>query len=739
MPLPFTKITDTEAQDRRDRVKIRNRIISIITLLLTIIVLFSFLVNYKGFKDWQQIDANLIIFVAVNVNIVLLTTVFYMILRNLFKLIYERKRPFTGFNLKTKLIIAFVALSLPSTAFHLLASGFMAFIFENWSQGEYRQLLENAQLVTGEISARREEQLRKLGEKIMPYLPKTREGYVAQTNGNGGWLSGYTPRHQGGLFIYDEGDRVIARWVSSEEIEKIWKQPPPQNMANPKGAYWVERETDQALERLLIPLPNENKGMRLEVFQMVSPELSTALIGLGRNQSSSRVLTRELAPLMLTFLVVMTLSIILAATWIAFYLARGFTAPIEQLSDATQRVSEGELGYQVDQKALGPLEADFKDVVSSFNAMSRQLAEQRKLLMTATDDLRSSHHTLGERNRLVELLLENIDAGIVSLDPRGNITALNRTAKRLVPTKLDVWEGRHFGLVLPKDMVGLLESLLEKLPEESQRQITQNLNLGDNRRSSIIEVTLLGLESHEGQSEGVVVMLKDVTAMQRNQRALAWREVARRVAHEIKNPLTPIQLSAQRIRRKYLDGGDTDTQVLDQSTETIINAVTSLKKMVNEFSQFASLPEAKPVPDNINQVIEEVAQLYQSGLPDSVALELDLDKKLPEFPLDREQIKRVFTNLIDNAVAALNGGGKVSVQTKYDKKAHVINVEVVDDGAGVPESVRSRMFEPYTSTKEGGTGLGLTIVNQIVSDHNGYIRYNDRKPKGSVFSMEFRV
>jgi two-component system nitrogen regulation sensor histidine kinase NtrY len=254
-----------------------------------------------------------------------------------------------------------------------------------------------------------------------------------------------------------------------------------------------------------------------------------------------------------------------------------------------------------------------------------------------------------------------------------------------------------------------------------------------------VEVSTLPLETGEGERAGLVVMIEDVSNLQRTQRALAWREVAKRVAHEIKNPLTPIQLSAQRIRRRYLDSLAEDGMVLDQCTQTIINEVASLKTMVNEFSQFAKLPESRLIPDDLNAVIGEMARFYQGGLPDSIQIALELDERLPRLPLDREQMKRVFTNLIDNAAASIRGHGTITLRTAYLADACAVLAEVLDDGMGVPEEVRGRLFEPYTSTKEGGTGLGLTIVNQIVSDHEGYIRYSDRKPHGSVFSIELPV
>ncbi|MCH9046695.1 MAG: PAS domain S-box protein, partial [SAR324 cluster bacterium] len=502
------------------------------------------------------------------------------------------------------------------------------------------------------------------------------------------------------------------------------------------GFYWSERFQERALRRLLLPLPDST--LKVEVLELATPELTGALTTLNRKQGS-QFFSRDLAAPLLTFLVVMTLLIIFAATWIAFYLARGFVTPIERLDDATHRVSEGELGYQVDQASLGPLEADFHGLVNSFNTMSRQLKEQNLQLLHTTEDLLNSHHELGERNRLVELLLENIDAGIISLSQQGNVTALNRSAKRLVPPRQESWQGRHYRVVFGRELVELLDDMLERLRGESKRQVARNLTLLTNRKSVIVEVTLLALEDKNAQAEGTVALLKDVSAMQRNQRALAWREVARRVAHEIKNPLTPIQLSAQRIRRKYLNRLDGDGEVLDQCTETIISEVSSLKKMVNEFSDFAKLPESKPIPGDLNAVIDDLSKFYENGLPENVKLELMLDADLPQLPIDKEQMKRVFTNLIDNAVASLQTGGVITIRTTYDARAQAIEVEVMDNGMGVPDHIRSRMFEPYTSTKEGGTGLGLTIVNQIVSDHNGYIRYSDRKPTGTVFSMEFRL
>ncbi|HEX7928209.1 MAG TPA: PAS domain-containing sensor histidine kinase, partial [bacterium] len=437
-------------RDKQERLKIRNRLIGVVSLFVIIIVLFLFLLNYSGLHDWGNLDGNLTIFVAVSVNIVLLTTVFYLILRNLFKLVYERKKSIGGVGLKTKLIIAFVALSLPSTAFHLMASGFMAFLFETWSKGEHSKALKSTRVVVESLAQREDQLLRRQAEDLLAYLPKEVRAY-RRTN----WLSGYRPRHQGGVFVYGPEQELLAQWVSSPEILTLWQPPPKDYFANKGEFYWNERTEKRTLKRLLLPVPDSNPPIRVEVVEVTPPDLSQAIDALTREQADKVFLGRDLLVLVLSMLVVMTVFIIFAATWMAFYLARGFVTPVEKLADATERVSQGDLGYQVGHGSLGPLEGDFANLVDSFNMMSRQLKEQRRQLIKSSEDLRSSHEQLSERNRLVELLLENIDAGIISLDREGRVNTINRAALRLVPPLTEPWQGRGFRIVLPRELARL--------------------------------------------------------------------------------------------------------------------------------------------------------------------------------------------------------------------------------------------------------------------------------------------
>jgi two-component system nitrogen regulation sensor histidine kinase NtrY len=245
------------------------------------------------------------------------------------------------------------------------------------------------------------------------------------------------------------------------------------------------------------------------------------------------------------------------------------------------------------------------------------------------------------------------------------------------------------------------------------------------------------LRDDDGSILGVMLFLEDITQIQKVQRMEAWREVARRIAHEIKNPLTPIQLSAERLRKRYAKMLQGDGAILDKCTTTIIQQVDELKKLVNEFSQFARLPTAQLVSSDLNEIVREALFLFKEG-HDGVQFQFN-GAIIPPLELDREQIKRVLLNLLDNAVAAVGGNGEVRLSTRHDPVRAVVTLEITDDGCGLAPEIRTRIFEPYFSTKENGTGLGLTIVRQIIEDHRGYIRVWPNDPKGTRFTIEFPV
>ena len=711
----------------------------VLLLLLIVLVLFSM---QKGFSVLEHSGSQLMVFVAINVNIVLLAIVFYLIARNLLKLSYERRRHVLGVNLKTKLITSFIILSLPAMGFHLFASYFIATNLESWLKGQQESVIQSAQ----NVSDAYHQNLRKTME--LQHLIWT--NYIIESKGE---FSAIKPLKnvEANVSIYSEDQELLDQWMQNEISQTYWTAPSLNEWYQIKSnkQIWFTKELeDRIIYRHITPVSYENKQLFLEIFYPASPYSSNAISEIISQGHNTRFLTESedlVRGYYLIIFLLMTLFIIFVATWLAFYLARGFVQPIEDLALATQRVSEGELGFQV--KLQGPLDKDFALLMKSFNSMSRDLLEHQIALNKTTSNLQDSHRTLESQIRFVELVLENITTGVMSLDVEGHIEILNHSAKQMLQLKPGVDTGRHYRDVLEEESLQQFEEMVEQIKADKERSISQNLIVHKKDGPVEVSATLLVLQNSEGQSAGMVCVYNNITEIQRLQRARAWREVARRIAHEIKNPLTPIQLSAERINRKYA-GEVSDDVALHQSTQTIINEVQHLKRMVSEFSNFAKIPESNPQISDLNQIIMNALHLFHENLPARISLTTDLSKSLPQLPLDSEQIRRVIINLVDNSISSIEkkgtlsrifNQGKIIIRTRHVPDLNIICMDVEDNGTGIAPEISDQLFEPYTTTKEHGTGLGLTIVSQTISDHNGFTRFRNLETGGVCFTIELPV
>jgi two-component system nitrogen regulation sensor histidine kinase NtrY len=323
------------------------------------------------------------------------------------------------------------------------------------------------------------------------------------------------------------------------------------------------------------------------------------------------------------------------------------------------------------------------------------------------------------------------------MDEKGRITTINTSAEQMLEVKGETLLDQEFSGVLDKEFVGQIEELLTEMKTSKRDSIEKQITLDLKEKSLSLLVNLTALKDEQGNPMGVVAVFDDLTQLIKAQRMAAWREVARRIAHEIKNPLTPIQLSAQRLRKRYLERLQEDGVVFDESTRTIIKQVEELKGMVNEFSSFARMPASVLGPNHLNEIIQETLILFQSAHK-NIRFEF-IPHELPVLNIDREQMKRVMINLIDNSITAIGNEGEVKIETDYDSKLRMVRLEVSDNGCGITDEDKRRLFEPYFSTKKSGTGLGLTIVNTIIADHNGYIRVRDNDPRGTTFLIELPV
>ena len=433
-------------------------------------------------------------------------------------------------------------------------------------------------------------------------------------------------------------------------------------------------------------------------------------------------------------LLLFSLVIVLFATWWGLRIAKGVTTPIRLLAEGTELVAKGDLSVVIPQES----DDEIGFLVNSFNQMTQDLRE-------ALSGLELSNAELDERRAYMEIVLRNVDAGVVSLDAEGRIGTINPAAERLlaVAPGVSVIGSKLEEVLEQPELVEVIRELQGQTRVGIRESVRRQALVPSGEDVRTLSVTLSLLQDDEGRSLGSVIVFDDYTQEVRAQRMAAWREVARRIAHEIKNPLTPIQLSAQRIRRRFRDRlGDApeDAQVLDECVDTITSQVEGLKVLVNEFSNFARLPAAKPRPDDLNQLVQEAISSYAGA--EGVVFHTELDDSLPKIDFDREQLRRVLTNLIDNGCAAIADAGRdgsVTVRTFHDAPLQTVRLEIEDDGVGVRPEDRRRVFEPYFSTKDHGTGLGLAIVSRIVADHHGYIRVHERKPAGTCFIVELPV
>jgi two-component system nitrogen regulation sensor histidine kinase NtrY len=448
-----------------------------------------------------------------------------------------------------------------------------------------------------------------------------------------------------------------------------------------------------------------------------------------------RVLKRPLEGVYLSFFLMMTLLVLVSATWVGLYLAKRITRPVQLLAAGAREIAAGHLDHRI----VPETRDEFGGLVEAFNSMAGELAASQRRLERSRLDLEHKNVESEQRRRYIETILERIATGVISLDAQGRVSTINGAAMRLL--KLDpLVAGRPLGAALGRaDLAPLAEAIGRAMRSRGTDHTGQEVALvvdGRELHLAVASTRLVG----EGAPEGTVVVFDDVTPLIRAQKVAAWRDVARRLAHEVKNPLTPIQLSAERLRRHFAAAPDPQRTLVEECSATIVQEVESLKQLVDEFSQFARMPAPRTVATDLNALLRDALGLYR-GLFTSITLESRLADALPSVRVDPEQFRRVVINLVDNAVEAItsappDGPGLIVVETQHDAANAVVRITVADNGPGVPEAERGRLFLPYYSTKQRGSGLGLAIVRRIIVEHGGSIEATDNPPRGTRMTIE---
>ena len=444
------------------------------------------------------------------------------------------------------------------------------------------------------------------------------------------------------------------------------------------------------------------------------------------------VLKGPLEAVYLSLFVMMTLMILVSATWLGFYLAKRITRPVGILAAGAREIGAGHLDHRIEPETRD----EFGSLVEAFNAMAGELASSQRRLERSRVEMERKNAEIEERRRYIEAVLQRIATGVVSIGPDGRVGTVNAAAVRLLEVEPAI-VGVPIEQVLAREDLQPLAALVRAVPPGHGKPAGQEIAIAREGREIHLAVAATTLQGETGAHEGTVLVFDDVTPLVRTQRVAAWRDVARRLAHEIKNPLTPIQLSAERMNRHFSGAPEATRALVDECTSAIVAEVESLKALVDEFAQFARMPAPRAVPSNLNAVIADTLALY-NGVVTGTAIDRELGPGLPPVRLDVEQIRRVVINLVDNALEALAGGpgGRIVVQTQHDAANAVARIVIADNGPGVPAADREKLFMPYYSTKRRGSGLGLAIVRRIVGEHGGSVEVGDNTPRGSRFVIE---
>ena len=695
------------------------------------------------------VSSTILIFALININGLLLLLMVYLVLRNLVELIFERNQKIMGSRLRTRLVISFVSLSLvPTGILFVIALRFVSTSMDYWFNTNVDEALEAAHRLaqstlqeTGqqaEFTGRQLVVLMESGALNIQDLPAL-ERVLARS------LEIDLPGTPDSLVLLDSDRRELIA-VRGQRLLPIMLPVIPSEairlaQVHNRTEVVTQRTTIGELIQAIVPVDVQVSARPQTWFLVTTQLVPTArletLQAVFTGVTGYNQLVMLKAPIKLSLIImllIITLLILFGAIWFAFFISRSLTGPINKLAEATRRVAEGDLDFTLEKESGDEMGL----LVDSFNSMTSDLLVSNRQLASTHQALQQSTEVSEQRRRYLETILENVAAGVIALDEHNRIATINRFAEELLAIQPSAFLGREYHEVLPRQHAMIVESFLAELDATGRSTIERHLRVTIRRGETLsLQVNVTRMVDERGRSIGFVILFDNLTNLEKAQRLAAWQEVARRIAHEIKNPLTPIQLSAQRLRKRFLDRIGEDRDIFDQCTATIVAQVDEIKKLASEFSDFARMPKLRRETNDLGRLAEEVVFLYQEAHR-SLTITCRIDPALPLFPFDAVQIKRVLINLLDNAVTALGDGGAIEVRVgpAPERETPMAMLRVADNGPGIPADVRLRIFEPYFSTRKSGTGLGLAIAHTIVSEHGGTIRARDNHPTGTVFTVE---
>jgi two-component system nitrogen regulation sensor histidine kinase NtrY len=653
-------------------------LLALFALSILAIVVTGVVLNFIGIEHGPLIIKIGFIFIVVNVVLYLLFLIFFVI-RTLINFYIEKKQKIAGSKFRTRLVIAFVGLTLiPSVLLFTLSNQLINNSIDKWFSLEVQRPIDDSMSIAKTFYSREVKNVKEYAEFLFKVY-----------------------------FFKKPGQ--------SEFIQKVFEGSSDTEIVSTEGGDII---------RAASPVQKGGIITGVVVVETIfSKDIVDKLELIRRSYNEYRQIQIQQNPIKFLYFFVLTIAtllIIFLALWAALRIAKGITVPIKSLAEATDEIAHGNLDFRIDLKR----EDEIGLLINSFNKMVGELKEGKYSLQKA--------YTESDQRRLsMEAILENINTGVILLERSGRVATLNNAACSMLNVKRENIIGKSHNEILEKIKSDDLNAMLKKIEEKDFKFTEGEVHAYLDGRPVNLRVYITVLKGSKGNVIGMLVVFDDLTEIIAAQRAIAWQEVAKRIAHEIKNPLTPIKLSTERLLKKWDEKTSDFEDVLKRSTKTIVKEVNGLINLVNEFSRFGKMPKIDLKPSNINSIIQEVIELYIDLKEIQIITSL---QDIPDIDVDQEQLKRAIINLIDNSIQAKTE--KIWLNTSYDPSLEVIRIEIADEGTGIRKEEKDKLFLPYFSTKRDGTGLGLAIVSTIISKHRGYIRVKDNKPKGTRFLIE---
>jgi two-component system, NtrC family, nitrogen regulation sensor histidine kinase NtrY len=715
--------------------KKRKREIFSIGFLAFLFVLLAWF-EFRVFLTSQDLpfEYSVFFFGLVNFNLVLLLLLFFLIFRNLFKAFIEKKRGMAGSSLRSRLVLTFfIFSSVPTILMFFVSVIYINSSFDKWFSEKITTVMKGALEVTTHFYT---------DTKKRNFFSAHMIAQKLQYAGNRADVQ-FVLRQQQQLYnldaieyytdVLDERLQVMSDDRTLPEVPRASVEFLEKGLKQHNEASTVHQYTQGNLIRAMVPIKGRDAVVIVSTYVPLSlmNRMNTIASVYEDLKGSKNPIQYPLKSIYIVILVLMTLVILFCATWFGFYMAQHLSSALSQLGQATRRVARGD--YRPVSLSHG--EQEVVELADNFNLMVAQLDKSQTEVNRANQSLQSTLSHLDERSRYIEVVLSNVSTGVISLDKDDLVTTVNDRAALLFKVGSQNYVGKSLKEVIGEKYYEVYRQLLLNMSQYQLFKMTRQMEIEINGTEIPCLFTISRLNDERGNELGKVIGFDDLTDVFNAQKIEAWKEVARRIAHEIKNPLTPIKLSAQRLQKKF--GEQINDEAFRTCIDMIISQTDEMKKLVNEFSQYARMPMLNKEVSDLNTLTLNVVDLYQEAYK-KIKFKTDFDPTLQSFSFDQDQIKRVLINLMENALAALDGieSPELSFQTRLDTKHKTVSLIVSDNGIGLPDGKYAKLFEPYYSTKQSGSGLGLAIVHKIIEEHGGIIQASANLPQGLSFKVE---